>query len=104
MSTERRTLIMAGCGAALSVAALVGVATAGGVAWRAWLGAAVLWAAAPVGAVMLGLMVRIIPGSWRASLAPALAAQAQGIAPAVLALAPLLLAPSLVYRWAQSPE
>jgi len=91
-------------GGGLAALALFGlVVLAGGAAWRAWLAAAILLAGVPTGAVALSMMCRLIPGSWRESLAEPLAI-APGLLPlAALAMTPALLAPGLFYGWPSEP-
>src|SRR6185503_9151956 len=91
-------------GGGLAALALFGlVVLAGGAAWRAWLAAAILLAGVPTGAVALSMMCRLIPGSWRESLAEPLAI-APGLLPlAALAMTPALLAPGLFYVWPSEP-
>jgi len=99
----------AGAGLALggivaAAALLAFVALVGGGVWRAWLAAAVLCASIPTGALTLSMMTRLIPGSWREGLAAPLAI-APGLLPlAILAMAPVLLAPGQIYTWAHHPQ
>jgi hypothetical protein len=103
MAASRGALWLAaggGLGAAAMFAATLAV---GGAAWRAWLGAAALWAGAAAAAVALNLMIRLIPGGWREALGAPLTAAGWTLAPAALAMAPVLLAPRALYAWAQRP-
>lgn len=86
-------------GAVLAIAAFVGVGLAGGAAWRAWLGASFLAIGAPVGALGLVMMLRIIPGDWGRSLdGPARSLAALTI-PALALLLPVLLRLGVLYPW-----
>jgi len=49
------------CGLALVAAALMPPD-----AWRAWLGAAFLWASTSIGALTLLMIMRLAPGDWSA--------------------------------------
>jgi hypothetical protein len=71
--------------------------------WRAWLAAAVLWAGLPIGALAVAMMTRLIPGTWRDSLARPLTLTGRVLAVAALAMAPIVLAPSLFYDWVAHP-
>ena len=90
---------MALAGAVLAIGAFVGVGLVGGTAWRAWLGASFLAAGAPVGALGLVMMLRIIPGKWGRSLdGPARSLAALTI-PALALLLPVLLRLGVLYPW-----
>jgi hypothetical protein len=90
-------------GAAAAAVLMAFVAVHGGTAWRAWLAAALLCASVPTGALVLAMMTRLIPGSWREGLAEPLAL-APGLLPlAALAMAPVLLAPGQLYAWTDDP-
>jgi hypothetical protein len=75
-----------------------------GEVWRAWLAAAVLWASLPVGALAMAMMTRLIPGTWRDSLAGPLALTPRVWLVAALAMAPVLLLPGLFYDWVSHPQ
>jgi hypothetical protein len=83
-----------GCLAAMGLALV-----ADGAAWRAWLGASVLWASAPIGALVLLMIMRLVPGAWTQDLAPALERLALLIAPAALVFLPVLFVLGRIYAW-----
>ncbi len=86
-------------GAALTVVAFAGVGLSGGAAWRAWLGASYLMAGAPIGALALVMMLRIIPGKWGASLQGPSRGLAALTLPALAFLLPVLLRLDGIYPW-----
>src|SRR5699024_8498242 len=91
-------------GGLVAAAAIFGVAAfVGGAAWRAWLAAAVLFSAAPTGALTVAMMLRLIPGAWREGLIEPLALAQALLPPSLLAMLPILVAPGHVYGWAQYP-
>lgn len=97
----RRSLAFAALAAVVGVLALV--AWRGGAAWRGWLAAAVLCAGLPSGAAAAAMMTRLIPGAWREPLKAPLASLARLWPLGALAMAPMLLAPALVYPWPHEP-
>jgi hypothetical protein len=104
MIAERRILVGSAACAIGLVGMLVIVCVFGGAAWRAWLAAAVLCAAIPAGCAGLLAMVELIPGPWREALRPALE-QGMRLWPlGLMAMAPVLVAPGLVYGWVARPE
>jgi hypothetical protein len=101
MAPERTTSVLMFGGLISAAVVLAAVVAVGGAAWRAWLAAAVLCAAVPAGALVLSMMTRLIPGAWREGLAEPLAI-APGLLPlSALAMAPVLVAPQTLYGWTQ---
>jgi hypothetical protein len=83
-----------GCAAGLLLAALDAKAAAAG-----WLVGFVVWSSVPLGALLLRLMTRVIPGAWREEVAPIaemLVMLLPLTAPAVL---PVLIGGHLLYPW-----
>lgn len=86
-------------GAVLTIAAFVGVGLLGGTAWRAWLGAAFLAASAPIGALALVMMIRIVPGDWGRTLEGPARSLAALTIPGLALLLPVLLRLGVLYPW-----
>jgi hypothetical protein len=84
-------------GAGLLLAGL-GVAAAGD-GWAGWLAAFAFWSAMPIGALVIALMLRLIPGAWRAALGGAAEALLVLTPLAALAILPILAALPALYRW-----
>jgi hypothetical protein len=91
-------------GAALSIAALVVAALAGGAAWRAWTAAAFLCVSAPTGALVLLMMMQLIPGAWAREAEPYLKAQALLAPLSAAAMLPVLFELGAIYRWVGQAE
>jgi hypothetical protein len=89
-------------GAIGCVLAVILALVADGAAWRAWLAGSVLWASAPIGALVLLMIMRLVPGAWTQELAPALERVALLIAPAALLFAPVLFALGHIYAWPEA--
>ncbi|MGF1623608.1 MAG: hypothetical protein ACFCVH_01885 [Alphaproteobacteria bacterium] len=95
----------------LSTALALGLLACGGVlvvtpfaeaALAAWLSAAFLWSAMPIGAVGLLMTMRLVPGRWRVELAIPVEAQAVLLPLAALALLPVLFGIGGLYPWADA--
>jgi hypothetical protein len=99
-----RTRAVGLAGLAACILAL-GIAAADPRALAGWLAACLFWSSLPVGALVLAMMTRLIPGRWGADLR-ALADGALMLLPlAALSLVPILLAPSALYGWVHAaPE
>jgi hypothetical protein len=93
-----RRLLLAGLGAC--ALALLLMLFDAGAALAGWLTAFILWSAAPIGSLLLLMMVRLIPGSWREELEqPAWAVSVLMLMVPVAAL-PILLGASALFPWA----
>lgn len=85
-------------GGACALALLCSVIDAPG-ALGAWLVAFLFWSAWPVGALILLMMMRLMPGAWADELQPTATAALLGLAPLALAILPLLLGVPALYPW-----
>lgn len=103
MGAERLGSRLAIGGALVGIAVFAVCAVVSGAAWRAWLGAAVLCAGAPTGALVIAMMVRLIPGAWREGLAEPLSIAPVLLPLAAVAMIPVLLAPGHLYGWTRDP-
>ncbi|MDG3439417.1 hypothetical protein [Nitrospirillum amazonense] len=83
------------CGGVLAYAAVEPAVALGG-----WLAAFAFWSGLPIATLILLAMMRLIPGVWRQGLAPGAEAALPLLALAALALLPLLIAPRVLYPWA----
>jgi hypothetical protein len=86
-------------GAGACIVALVAAALLSGPAWRAWLGAAFLWASAPIGALALLMIMRLVPGDWSEELGPFMEAQVLLLPLGALLIAPVLVEAGRIYAW-----
>jgi len=82
------------CGLALVAAALMPPD-----AWRAWLGAAFLWASTSIGALTLLMIMRLAPGDWSAELGPFMQAQTLLLPLGALLMIPVLAETARLYPW-----
>ena len=103
MDAERLGPRLATGGALAALAIFIVCAIVSGAAWRAWLGAAVLCASLPTGALVLAIMMRLIPGAWREGLAEPVSIAPVLLPLAALAMLPVLLAPAALYGWVRDP-
>jgi len=87
-----------GCVATLVAAALLPPA-----AWRAWLGAAFLWASIPIGALTLLMIMRLAPGDWSEELGPFMEAQVLLLPLGALLILPVLAETGTLYAWTHEP-
>ncbi|WP_372097562.1 hypothetical protein [Tistrella mobilis] len=69
-----------------------------------WLAASAFWSGLPLGALVLVMMIRIIPGSWRRELSGPGEAMMLLLPLMMLAALPLLIMPGAVYPWVSGPE
>jgi hypothetical protein len=65
-----------------------------------WLAGFALWSAVPIGALVLLLMVRLIPGTWREELEPPAQAMCLLLPLVLLAALPILLGAGALFPWA----
>jgi hypothetical protein len=90
-------------GLVLTALALAATVVAPDRALFGWLAALAFWAGVPIGALVLLLAMRVLPGPWADALAP-LAAPAASLLPLVaLAGLPLALDLAAVYPWVDTP-
>jgi hypothetical protein len=87
-----------GCVAALFATALLPPA-----AWRAWLGAAFLWASVPIGALTLLMIMQLAPGDWSEELGPFMEAQVLLLPLGALLILPVLAQTGALYAWTHEP-
>lgn len=85
---------LAGCGAALVLAAVLPPT-----AWRAWLAAAFVCGAAPIGAMALLMTMRLIPGDWAQELGPFMEAGVLLLPLCAALLVPVLVEVGAIYPW-----
>ncbi|WP_343715550.1 hypothetical protein [Inquilinus sp.] len=97
-SAHARTLGIAG--AACCLLTLAAVLLDPAAALRGWLAAAAFCTGAPIGAVLLVMMMRLIPGAWAGALMPAAEALTLLLPLAALALLPVLAGLGAIYPWA----
>ena len=70
-----------------------------------WLAAWAFWAGVPVGAVMLLMLMRVVPGAWSEALAPAAGVVALLVPLVALAWLPVAFGLGTLYRWTEAtPE
>lgn len=91
-------------GAAACLAALVVAALLPAPAWRAWLGAAFLWASMPIGALALLMIMRLTPGDWSEELGPFMEAQTLLLPLSALLMLPVLVEIGRIYPWPHTPQ
>jgi len=94
-------LTPAGAVACLIVLAAAALLDGGG--WRAWLGAAFLWASIPIGALAVLMIMRLTPGDWSEELGPFMEAQALLLPLGALLIAPVLVETARIYPWTAQP-
>lgn len=97
-SAHARTLGIAGATACLL--ALAAILLDPAAALHGWLAAAAFCTGAPIGAVLLVMMMRLIPGAWAGALMPAAESLTLLLPPAALALLPVLAGLGAIYPWA----
>jgi len=97
-SAHARTLGIAG--ATASLLALAAVLLDPAAALRGWLAAVAFCTGAPIGAVLLVMMMRLIPGAWAGALMPAAEGLTLLLPLAALALLPVLAGLGAIYPWA----
>ncbi|HEY3951075.1 hypothetical protein [Phenylobacterium sp.] len=86
----------AGCVLALAATALLPHAD-----WRAWLGAAFLWASTSIGALALLMIMRLAPGDWSEELGPFMEALTLLLPLGAILLLPVLAETGRLYPWTQ---
>jgi len=96
-SADRRLLVAGLVACALALLLMLVDARA---ALAGWLTAFVLWSAVPIGALVLLLMVRLIPGAWREELEPPAQAMCLLLPLVLLAALPILLGAGALFPWA----
>jgi hypothetical protein len=84
----------AGCAAALLLAALDAKSASAG-----WLAGFVFWGSVPLGALILRLMTRVIPGAWRDEVAPTAEMLVMLLPLTALAVLPVLVGGHALYPW-----
>jgi hypothetical protein len=89
---------------AACVVALVATALLPPAAWRAWLGAAFLWASVPIGALTLLMIMRLAPGDWSQELGPFMEAQVLLLPMGALFILPVLVETGALYAWTHEPQ
>ena len=94
---------IAPAGAAACLLALIAAALLPAAAWRAWLGAAFLWASIPIGALTVLMIMRLAPGDWSEELGPFMEAQSLLLPVGALLIAPVLAEASRIYAWTHQP-
>ncbi|WP_052119946.1 hypothetical protein [Inquilinus limosus] len=87
-------------GAACCVLALAASLLYPAAALRGWLTAAAFCTGAPIGAVLLVMMMRLIPGAWAGALMPAAEGLTLLLPLAALAFLPVLAGLGAIYPWA----
>jgi hypothetical protein len=102
-ASARRLAWITPAGAVACVAALVATALLPPAAWRAWLGAAFLWASIPIGALVILMIMRLAPGDWSEELGPFMAAQVLLLPLSALLIVPVLVETGALYAWTQEP-
>jgi hypothetical protein len=90
-------------GAAGCILALVLLALLPAPAWRAWLAAGFACTAAPIGAIGLLMMMRLMPGDWSEELGPPLETAALLLPLAALVILPVLVEMQNLYAWTRAP-
>ena len=101
---RRRAAWLAPAGAAACLVALVAAALLPPAAWRAWLGAAFLWASTPIGALALLMIMRLSPGDWSEELGPFMEAQTLLLPLSALLMLPVLIEIRRIYPWPHAPQ
>ncbi|MGE0004290.1 MAG: hypothetical protein AB7S92_01755 [Parvibaculaceae bacterium] len=92
-----RALALSGGGLSLAALAIAVVSPA---ALAGWLTAFAFWSSLPLGALLMVMMMRIIPGTWREELGPASEAALLLTPLAALAAIPVLAGLPALYGWA----
>lgn len=69
-----------------------------------WLVGFVFWGAVPIGALALGMMMRLIPGVWRSELQAPTDLAIRLLPIAALAALPVLLGADHLYPWSAAPQ
>jgi hypothetical protein len=83
----------------------LGISVADPRALAGWLAACLFWSSLPIGALVLAMMTRLIPGRWAAELRPLTDYALMLLPLAALSILPVLLAPSALYDWVHAaPE
>lgn len=95
---------IAPAGAAACLVALVAAALLPAAAWRAWLGAAFLWASIPIGALSVLMIMRLAPGDWSEELGPFMEAQSLLLPVSALLILPVLFEMGPLYVWTHQTQ
>lgn len=69
-----------------------------------WLAGFALWGAVPLGALLIAMMARLIPGSWRAEVAASSDTLIVLLPLLGIAVLPVLLGMSALYPWSDEPN
>jgi hypothetical protein len=96
MTRQRQRAMVAAGG---SLAALAFVLLDPRAALGGWLAAVVFWGAVPIGALALLMMMKLIPGPWRAELMPGAERLVLLLPLAAIAMLPVLLGIGRLYPW-----
>lgn len=103
LSDLPRRVSLAAAGGALACACVLGLALFATGSIQAWLAAAMFWSAAPIGAVGLLAMLRLIPGRWNAQLSVFVEAGTLLLPLAAVSLLPVLAGIGALYPWTEAP-
>jgi hypothetical protein len=87
-----------GCAAALLLAGLDAKAALAG-----WLAGFVFWSAVPLGGLLLRLMTRVIPATWREEITPTSEMLTMILPLMALAVLPVLIGSHVLYPWTMGP-
>ncbi|HWL69539.1 MAG TPA: hypothetical protein VNS22_14290 [Geminicoccus sp.] len=102
LGTDARRPAVAGAAACLL--ALLLVLWSPRQALGGWLSAFLFWTSVPIGALVLVMMMRLIPGKWTEELAPTAEAAMLLLPLGVAAVLPVLLGMHVLYDWTQGVE
>lgn len=97
---DRRTLFAGAAAAIGALLVLLWPATLG----HPWIAAMFFWSGVPVGSLGFLLMMRLMGGSWRTILAPAMADGVRGLLVPAIGTIPLLAAMGRIYPWVHHAE
>ncbi len=92
--------LVAGAGACAIALALIALDPSAALA--GWLTGFAFCSAVPIGALILLMMLRLIPGAWREELGPVAESALGLLAPVALTLLPILIGMPALYRWVHS--
>ena len=100
---DRRAGTLLICGAALLAVGLLAILLDPRAALAGWLAGAVAFAAVPMGALLLLMMMQLIPGAWGDELKLSCEAGAMLSPLGLIAFLPVLLGMDALYSWTQHP-
>lgn len=103
MEARARLAWITPAGVVACLAALVAAALLPPGAWRAWLGAAFLWASVPIGALALLMIMRLSPGDWSQELGPFMEALVLLLPLSLVLILPVLAETGQLYAWTHQP-